>query len=349
MGWALVGCGSSKKASKAPSPSARVSVYLGGTCGSKVASNDPLKTQLFVSSDNPDRRIDQGIAVRSDGSVLVADANHNQVLLVSADHKTVRVVLGNGTRGSKLIPSSPTETQLNLPESIAIRSDDSALVIDSGNNRVLLLSADLEQVANFAGSGESLSSGNLKLVANDPQRSAILRPSGLAIRADGSTLIGVGSRDNAPGRLLLVSPDDRKISVFAQADNLDPETLAVLSKGSVLVGQSLIAKPPEILRVSAITYTPRPFFHTTDIAPLGLAIEPDGSILTTTDATILRVSSDGEHFTRIAGNGDRYSNAFDSNDPTKTGMEPTGLAIKQDGSVLVNDDSHCRVLQIKSP
>ena len=89
-----------------------------------------------------------GMAEERDGSVLVSDPRNNRVLRVHPN-ATVEVVAGTGIRGDHIDPAQGPRTQLFNPNGLAVLEDDSVLVADTGNHRVLRVRPD--SVTIFAG------------------------------------------------------------------------------------------------------------------------------------------------------------------------------------------------------
>lgn len=74
-----------------------------------------------------------GVAVRSDGSVLVADLGNHRIRQIK--NGEVSTVVGSGAPGLAL--GSPLRTELTNPHGLAIEPDGGVLIADLGNQRVL--------------------------------------------------------------------------------------------------------------------------------------------------------------------------------------------------------------------
>ena len=76
-----------------------------------------------------------GLAVRPDSGVLIADSGNHRVRLVAPDG-TITTVAGNGVAGFGGDNGPATSAQLNFPSGVAVTPDGGFLVVDNDNNRV---------------------------------------------------------------------------------------------------------------------------------------------------------------------------------------------------------------------
>ena len=216
---------------RAPEPQVSVVAGSGGS-GSTLVEDDPSATQLNLS---------EGVAVGGDGSVVIADSSNHRVLRVSGDGRRVSVVAGTGEVGSALVEADPLVTQLSDPGGVAVAGDGSVLIADTGNNRVLRVSADGREISVVVGIGECIPS--------DSSGTPLDGPTGIAVSpVDGAVLI----TDLGNHRVLRVSGDGRQVSVFVGTGTLgsslgglfkrtqlnDPRGVAVAGDGSVLIADT---------------------------------------------------------------------------------------------------------------
>ena len=94
----------------------------------------------------------RGLALLPDGRVLVVDRDNHRIRVLSADLQQVRTVAGDGGRGHQ--DGAAAQAQFNCPDGLALLPDGRVLVVDLGNHRIRVLSADLQQVSTVAGDGE---------------------------------------------------------------------------------------------------------------------------------------------------------------------------------------------------
>merc|ERR1711965_1042895 len=84
-----------------------------------------------------------GLTLLPDGRVLVADFDNHRIRLLSADLQHVSTVAGDGTGRHR--DGAAAQARFYYPEGLALLPDGRVLVADPGNNRIRLLSADLQQ------------------------------------------------------------------------------------------------------------------------------------------------------------------------------------------------------------
>jgi glucose/arabinose dehydrogenase len=171
-----------------------------------------------------------------DGRVLVADRNNNRIRMLSADLQQVSTVAGDGEGGHR--DGAAAQAQFDWPSGLALLPDGRVLVTDYFNNRIRVLSADLQQVSTVAGDGER---GHQDGAAAQAQFSS---PSGLALLPDGRVLLS----DRTNNRIRVLSVDLQQVSTVAgdgedghrdgaaaQAQFNGPGGLALLPDGRVLL------------------------------------------------------------------------------------------------------------------
>jgi sugar lactone lactonase YvrE len=91
-----------------------------------------------------------GLAVTSDGGLLIADSRNHVVRRVAPDG-SIATVVGTGRWGFSGDGGLATEAELFLPEGVAVDPDGKLYVSDWGNNRVRVVEDGI--VATLAGSG----------------------------------------------------------------------------------------------------------------------------------------------------------------------------------------------------
>jgi glucose/arabinose dehydrogenase len=171
-----------------------------------------------------------------DGRVLVADSSNNRIRVLSADLQQVSTAVGDGERGHR--DGAAAQAQFRWPSGLALLPDGRVLVADSSNNRVRVLSADLQQVSTVAGDGGA---GHRDGAAAQAQFSS---PFGFALLPGGRVLVV----DHNNHRVRVLSADLQQVSTVAgdgeqghrdgaaaQAQFQRPRRLALLPDGRVLV------------------------------------------------------------------------------------------------------------------
>jgi glucose/arabinose dehydrogenase len=115
----------------------------------------------------------------------------------------VSTVAGDGERGH--CDSAAAQAQFRNPTGLALLPDGRVLVADYGNNRIRMLSADLQQVSTVAGDGEV---GHLDGAAAQAQ---FHNPTGLALLPDGRVLV----TDYGNHRIRMLSADLQQVTTVA--------------------------------------------------------------------------------------------------------------------------------------
>ena len=91
-----------------------------------------------------------GVALASDGRLFVADSNNHRIAVISADGSSVSTYAGTtGVRGS--VDGDVSYAKFDTPSAIVTTPDGRLLVVDRGNHRIRVISADGSQVSTYAG------------------------------------------------------------------------------------------------------------------------------------------------------------------------------------------------------
>ena len=235
--------------------------------------------------------------------------------------------------------------------------DGRVLVSDYINNRIRVLSADLQQVSTMAGDGEQ---GHRDGAAAQAQ---FLYPATLALLPDGRVLVA----DSFNSLIRILSADLQQVSTVAdnggprdrngaaaEAQFDRPSGLALLPDGRVLVAEehtgcirALSADLQQVSTVAGDGWTG----HQDGAAaqaqfrfPSGLAVLPDGRVLVTDyyNKCIRMLSTDLHQVSTVAGNGEKGHR--DGAAAHAQFLYPCGLTLLPDSRVLVIDDQYIRVL-----
>jgi len=167
------------------------------------------------------------------------------------------------------------EAMLHLP-------DGRVLVADRDNNRIRMLSADLQQVSTVAGDGE------FEYRDGAAAQAQFRYPTGLALLPDGRVLVA----DRTNHRIRVLSADLQQVSTVAgdggwghrdgaaaQAQFRSPIGLALLPDGRVLVAdeanQHIRVLSADLQQVSTLT-------NVGELNPTSLGLLPDGRLLVST-------------------------------------------------------------------
>jgi DNA-binding beta-propeller fold protein YncE len=223
-----------------------------------------------------------GFALLPDGRVLVADEQNHRIRVLSADLQQVSTVAGNGEQGHQ--DSAAVQAQFNCPRAFALLPDGRVLVVDQGNHRIRVLSADLQQVSTVAGDGEE---GHRDGAAAQAQFSS---PYGLALLPGGRVLVA----DRGNHRIRVLSADLQQVSTVAgdgeqghrdgaatQAQFYFSEGFQLLPDGRVLVADCGYEMGTACIRVlSADLQQVSTLTNVDELnSPEGLCLLPDGRLL----------------------------------------------------------------------
>ena len=91
-----------------------------------------------------------GVAYDTTGDLFIADTARNQVFEITVGG-AIAVVAGNGTEGFAGDSGPATAAQLNAPMSVAVATDGTLYIADTGNQRIRAVQSG--NIATFAGSG----------------------------------------------------------------------------------------------------------------------------------------------------------------------------------------------------
>ncbi|MCA1678645.1 MAG: hypothetical protein LC777_06705, partial [Actinobacteria bacterium] len=123
----------------------------------------------------------EGVAVTTDGSLLIADSGNDRIRRVSPGG-TITTVAGS-TQGFSGDGGPATSAQLHYPSSIAVTADGGFLFTDTSNHRVRKVSAD-GTITTAAGTVQGLD-GDGGLAVN----ARLFAPYDVAVLPDGGFLI----------------------------------------------------------------------------------------------------------------------------------------------------------------
>ena len=122
------------------------------------------------------------VAYDSVGNLYFADTNRHQIFESTLAGKLL-LIAGTGVQGYAGDGGAATSAQLNSPQGVAVGSDGTIYIADTGNQRIRAVVAG--QIATFAGTGAAGFAGD-----NGPASAAIFhQPTALALDASGALLI----------------------------------------------------------------------------------------------------------------------------------------------------------------
>jgi hypothetical protein len=273
--------------------------------------------------------VDPGsLAVASDGGVLVADDDRNQILEWRAG--TLSAVVGDGLQGFSGDGGDATAAELNDPGPIAVAPDGTIYFVDRGNNRVRAVGPD-GTINTVAGDGSiGLGSSPVQIdgraatsVPLNPSSVAV-SPSGIVDLASNSSILelqrgGVLSTVVAGG-----PPYGNDVDVGGTSEAFDPTVMAFDGVGDLDV---FSFSPKELLSVDPATGEVRSIGSNYANA---MAPAPDGSVL---------VAEHGGAPERVSGTTVTELPLSEPGRGFTTPLVADGIAEAPDGTVYVDTSS----------
>lgn len=250
----------------------------------------------------------QGVAAAPDGSALFIDRTNNRVRRVSTAG-IITTVAGNGVCGDHGDGGPAVLARLCYPCGIAVAPDGGVIIADTFVDRVRRVGPD-GVIATIAGC--RLAEEGSGQEGGPACEFRLSRPSAVAVGPDGSVYIAEPCRY----RVLRVDPAGA-VSVFA---------------GTGAKGFEGDGGPARQARISGVQ---------------GLAVAPDGSVLLadTGNRRIRRVNPGGK-ITTVAGNGEAGDRGDGGSAVRASFALLSGIAVVDDGSVLVSDAQAGRVRKV---
>lgn len=268
------------------------------------------------------------VATAGDGTTYVADYLNSTVRRLDPDG-TISAVAGTGTPGYGGDGGPATAAQLDRPRAIALDTHGDLLVADTVNNRVRRLDHTTGRISTLAGTGTWGSYGT----GASALRAQLAGPHGLAVSADGSVWIA----DTGNRRVVRVDPAGRLWEVGG-LDLVAPRSLAVDATALYVSDPGRSA----VLRLDL--RTGRQTTLVPGISNPASLLVRGGSLLVTVagaDRVIAVDLATGRVGAGVGGGSGDLPTGAD-----RVGLlQPQGLASLPDGSVLVADTGHHRLLR----
>ena len=325
----------------APTPAPLSFVLTVAGNGTEGASNGSKNSASF--------RYPAGIALRDDGSLLVADQNNHRIRLIASDG-TVSHFAGSGTSG--YLEGAALSARFSAPTGIAVGPDGAVYIADHYNHRIRKIDKD-GTVSTFAGKGTAGDTDG------GPTQAEFRTPWGLAVDASGSVYVA----DQGNNLIRKISPEGQvstlagTVSGYADGDAKTearfsgPYGLAVDDKGSVYVADRsnhAIRKISPDGQVTTFAGTNASGYvdGVGTVArfnfPWGVIVGPDSHLYVSDgeNQRIRRIAPDGTVVT-IAGNGN-YGLASGMGYSPQTALEtafryPAGLAMASSSVLYITD------------
>jgi len=296
-----------------------------------------------------------GVATMTAGSIsliVVADNNNQRIRIADLSTNLVTSIAGSASNG--FADGTGTAASFNGPAGVATLPGYITVVADQYNSRIRLVTLG-GVVTTLAGSGTPAFADGTGAGAS------FNYPYGVAVDASGTMIIVADTFNHC---IRLITYPGGVVTTLAgngtpgYADGIGtaasfnaPTGVAVLSNGNIVVAdynnyRIRIVTPTGIVATLAGSGTPG-YADGTGIGasfngPFGITLHPSGNILVSEDtSSYIRLVTPGGVVTTLAGNGTPgYA------DGTGTGASfntPYGLAVLQNGSVVVGDSANNRI------
>ena len=244
-----------------------------------------------------------GLTFDKKGNLYIADRNNHRIRKVDT-RGIITTVAGNGTAGFSGDGGKATQAQLNLPSGVAVDDKGNIYISDRSNNRVRVVD-NKGTITTFAGNGGDGYSGD----SGPATQAQLSKPFGLALDKKGNLYIA----DRENNRVRKVNPQGIITTVAGDG-------------GFFFMGDN------------------GPSYRASIAGPTGIVVDKNG-ILYIADRNNNRIRSvDTQGMIRtVAGTGQQDYNG-ESEIARDTNLYlPFGVALDQDGKILIIDRSHYRI------
>jgi len=300
------------------------------------------------SGNEANFKFPQGIAIRADETIIVADKDNNKIRGIDPDGN-VYTIAGTGEYGDK--DGSVNEATLSYPQGITIRDDGTIIVAGSYTDKIRAIDLD-GNVFTIVGTQEE-----------EGDKSMVFRPQGMAVRDDGTIIISDVNNNKIRG----IDLDGNVFTIAGTGEEGDkdgpgneatfrcPLGIAIRDDRTIIVADALNNKIRSIDlngNVHTIAGTGKkgdkdgPGNEATFNYPCGIAIRSDGTIIIIDrdNNKIRGIDLDGNVFT-IAGNGVMGNKDGPGNEANF--KYPYGIAIRGDGTIIVSDTWNNKIRGIR--
>jgi RHS repeat-associated protein len=255
----------------------------------------------------------EGVAVRPDGSLDIADSYNHRIRRVGPDGM-IKTVAGKGSCDYNGDWKSAFGG-LCYPSGVAVAPDGYSYIADAGNDRVRAVEPPGEYwIEGVAGTGTGGYNGD----GISARQAQLNDPNGVALGPDGSLYIA----DTWNHRI-------RRVDPYNQQDDYRLDNIITTAAGTGTYGYNGDGIPARQAQLNV---------------PYGVAVGPDGSlyIADTYNQRIRRVGPDGI-ITTVAGTGAGGYNG-DGIPATQAQLNyPNGVAVGPDGSLYIADTNNHRI------
>ncbi len=248
-------------------------------------------------------RVPAGLAFDAKGNLYIADRENHRVRKVDSKG-IITTIAGTGTAGFSGDGGPAVKAQLNLPSGIVVDPKGNIFIADRSNDRIRVIDPE-GNINTYAGTGEDGFFGD----AGPASKAKLSKPFGVALDKKGNLFIA----DRGNNRVRRVTP--KGIITTVAGDG-----------GFFFMGDN------------------GPAYRASVAGPTGVAVDHDGNLIIAdrNNNRIRMVDTQGLIRT-VFGTGQQDYNG-DSELARETNLHlPFGVAIDNDGKLLVIDRSHYRI------
>ncbi|MBI4471634.1 MAG: hypothetical protein HY646_03135, partial [Acidobacteria bacterium] len=253
-----------------------------------------------------------GIALDQSGNIYIADTSNHRIRQIAAATGIITPVAGSGQFDSFAGDNgSATAAKLYFPQNVAVDGSGNVVVVDTGNLRIRLVSAQTGIIKTKAGSGQRAFPGN----NNAATAAALGFPEGMTIDGGGNIYIADGNQV-------------RKVSAATG-------TITVVA-GTGDPGFSIIAGAATAAMLSS---------------PTGLAIDGNGNLYISDSGNhiIRKVDTATGAISLVAGAGEAGFSGDNGSALAARLNTPLGLVLDSNGNLFVSDAANNRIRTITNP
>ena len=296
-------------------------------------------------------RYPSGIAVLSNGDVVVADSGNHCIRLVSNGFVST---LAGSCGSSGYVDGAVQTARFNNPYGVAVLPNGDVAVADFLNNRIRIV-AHNGTVTTLAGSSDFYAS---PFADGTSETAKFNGPHGVAILANGS--IVVADRENH--RIRLVAPSGA-VTTLAGCESIEyadgvgiaarfrnSTGVAAFTNGNIIAADSLNHRIRLVMPTGAVStlagsgtygWADGPLTTAQFKQPQGLSVFPDGRIVVAdTGNNRIRVVTPDGIVTTLAGSNMGFA---DGAGASASFHAPRGVAILLNGSIVVADTDNNRI------